>query len=151
LALISDTTVGTAAASVTLSSIPGTYTDLVIVSAIRGTSGNIADEVYFRLNGDSGNNYDTSLGGTNNLMRFGAANGGGASAGSFEGSTIEVLDYTDTSKHVLCVCMEKRWSGAGALKGGQWRPSTAAAVTSVTFLLSSGNIDVGSRFRLYGR
>ena len=51
---IATNTLGSAAASVTFSSIPGTYTDLVIVTqAISAT----ADNVGIRFNSDSGSNY----------------------------------------------------------------------------------------------
>jgi hypothetical protein len=53
---IATQTLGSAAASVTFSSIPGTYTDLVIVcTPLRVTAG--AEELVFQFNSDTGSNY----------------------------------------------------------------------------------------------
>jgi hypothetical protein len=56
---IATQTLGSAAASVTFSSIPGTYTDLVVVIAGTLTTG--SDNVSFQLNGDSGANYSVTV------------------------------------------------------------------------------------------
>jgi hypothetical protein len=58
---IATQTLGSAAASVTFSSIPSTYTDLVVVCSLpaNGTSNN-SDGFRFQLNGDTGSNYSAT-------------------------------------------------------------------------------------------
>ena len=55
---IATTTLGTSASSVTFSTIPGTYTDLVLVVAGTSAATN-GNEMQF--NGDTGNNYSFTL------------------------------------------------------------------------------------------
>ena len=58
---IATTTLGSAAASITFSSIPSTFTDLVIAGQIRSTrSGEITDQYTFVLNSDTGTNYSST-------------------------------------------------------------------------------------------
>jgi hypothetical protein len=58
---IATTTLGSATATVTFSSIPGTYTDLVIVGFASNSSADAVSTGYMRFNGDSGNNYSDTL------------------------------------------------------------------------------------------
>ncbi len=57
---ISTTTLGSNASTVSFSSIPGTYTDLVIVMGVISTS-NTGHYVYLQYNGDTGSNYSTTI------------------------------------------------------------------------------------------
>ena len=47
------------AASVTFSSIPGTYTDLKLVFSMRSNASNFFDYPYLAFNGDSSTNYSS--------------------------------------------------------------------------------------------
>jgi hypothetical protein len=59
---IASTTLGAAAADITFSSIPDTYTDLVLVSVLRSTKTSTANDViYVQLNGDTGSNYSQTF------------------------------------------------------------------------------------------
>ena len=53
---IATQTLGSAAASVTFSSIPQGYTDLVLVDNVKSASGAGDSELDVRFNGDSGSN-----------------------------------------------------------------------------------------------
>ena len=55
---IATQTLSSAAASVTFSSIAGTYTDLVLVTSIRKSTTGVS--AYLRANNDSGTNYSTT-------------------------------------------------------------------------------------------
>ena len=55
---IASTTLGTAAADITFSSIPGTYTDLVLV--LYGGFATAASDLYTQFNSDTGTNYSNS-------------------------------------------------------------------------------------------
>ena len=56
---IATTTLGTAVSSYTFNSIPSTYTDLVLV--FQGNESGTADGILVQLNGDTANNYSTTL------------------------------------------------------------------------------------------
>ena len=56
---IATNTLGSAASSVTFSSIPSTYTDLIVVMNYANSTG-LAD-VFFRFNGDTGSNYSDTI------------------------------------------------------------------------------------------
>ena len=81
---IQTTTLGSAAADITFSSIPATYTDLVLVYIGATVSNNI--NYYLRFNGDTGTNYSyTYLSGT------------GSAVGSGRGSTTAFLYIAQNS------------------------------------------------------
>ena len=63
--LIASNTLGSAAASVTFSSIPGTYTDLVLRVSARDSADTPVSSISMTFNSDTGTNYSqTILGGT---------------------------------------------------------------------------------------
>jgi len=157
---IATQTLGSAAASVTFSSITGTYTDLVIVSnlavATAGTSMNI------RFNGDSGNNYSyTNLYGDGSAA--GSARGTSASKGyiawyvapntSIEMANItHIMNYSNSTTFKTTLSRANRAS-ASNFPGTEavvslWR--NTAAITSIVIAADSGNISTGSTFTLYG-
>lgn len=165
LAAISQTVVLVAAASVTLSSIPGTYESLVVVYNVRG-DGAASPNLLMRCNGDTGANYDAeeddgvgataAAGGTSGGTS--AQIGGIASAGNRASNSgvgqILIPGYARTVflKHWCVVFSDIRSAVLGdrvvGNAGGVW--NNTAAITSLTFLLSAGNLDVGSVITLYG-
>lgn len=159
--------VASAVASVTFSSIPGTYRDLVLVGVTRTDSANASDHIQFRANGDTGANYDwqtfVALGTTNaaaegigvTFADLAEATGGGtgtAIPGSF---TLDIADYAGTTFHKsFRATSVARISTGGSgqrdrLASGFWR--STAAITSLTAFPAAGNFVAGSRFALYGR
>lgn len=74
---IASTTLGSAATGITFSSIPSTYTDLVLVLQMVSTSAN--NDVRLRVNGDSGSNYSsTYLAGSGSAASSGRGSVGGS-------------------------------------------------------------------------
>ena len=157
---ISTQTLGTAVADVYFTSIPQTYTDLVLVIS-SNTSSNT--QTGYRLNSDSGNNYsDTRLSGDGSSALSTRVNSdtfarldwyGGADSTGRNTLIAHFFNYTNatTRKTVL-----SRGSNAGGLIAGTtavaslWR-ATPAAITSINILTSSGaNFSIGSTFTLYG-
>lgn len=149
-------TIGTAVASVTFSSIPQTYTDLVMVF-----SGNTAslstDSISIQFNGDTTTNYSyTLLSGNGTSATSSRATSQSIIAGAVITSTEvtnsiwHVFNYTNTTtfKTVLA-----RGNIAGALvrQGvGLWR-KTPEAITSWLLKPDTGqNFAVGCTFTLYG-
>lgn len=157
-ALIDSTTVtGSAAASVTFNSIPGTYTDLVIVAmARRGTDG-AGGAGTIQFNSDTGSNYSSTIlyGDAGSALSFRWSNqtalNGAFNAGDSElaVSQIHFLDYANTTTYKT-VISRYGWSVTnGRVVAGVnlWR--STAAITSIT-LSAANNITVGSTFKLYG-
>ena len=98
-------TLGSAASTVTFSSIPATYRDLRLVINASGTGGNGLVKVQF--NGDtSTSNYfdvgmygDGSSAGSESHTTLGYIKGGITSLGASETILIDVLDYMATDEH----------------------------------------------------
>jgi hypothetical protein len=145
-------TLGSSASSVTFSSIPATYRDLIVI--VDGKTSLVTNTVV-RLNSDSGSNYS-----------YVVAEGNGTSATSFSGTgsspevgrmatlqsnvIIEIMDYSATDKH-------KTILGRGNSSGDLVRMSctrwaNTAAVNSVQILPSPSprTFDSGATFNLYG-
>jgi hypothetical protein len=154
---ISTQTLGTAVATVTFSSIPATYTDLVLVYEA-GNSGNIYDGTFARFNSDTGSNYSwtyllgnassATAGRESSVTRTGA----GASGASRGMSTIQLMNYANTTTYKTILTNRSVTDASGYSLGaevGLWR-STAAISTVLLFVQSGTNFDTGSTFTLYG-
>lgn len=150
-------TVGTAVATVTFTSIPQTYTDLVfIVSA----ASSVVQDPICRVNGDTGSNYSyTTLTGNGGSASSARATNQGAMALNYFGSDsttlgentriINFLNYSNTTTYKTMLAKGGRGNTDGlASMCNLWR--NTAAITSVTFYTGSGTYSVGSTFTLYG-
>jgi hypothetical protein len=154
--LISSNVLGSAAASVTFSSIPNTYTDLIIVTqAISAT----ADDVGIRFNSDSGSNYSQTWLSGNGTSAFSSRYSSSTSVyldiyGSmgtslFNNTNVQIMDYANTTTYKTFLSRSNRaGSGVDAIVG-LWR-STAAISTIVLAPTTGVNFSTGSTFKLYG-
>lgn len=149
---IATTTVSTASASVTMSSIPSTYTDLIVVAyATDSTSEGMG--MYF--NGDTGNNYS--------FMYFYDNGSGGVASGHNLNTTrinfsnlsptislykAHILNYANTTTYKTVFSNGGLATEYVIAYTGNWR--STAAINSITFNVSSGTIGVGSIFTIYG-
>jgi hypothetical protein len=146
---ISAYTVGSPQASYTMSSIPATYTDLVLI--IQATT--ISANYNLRLNGDTATNYSYT-----NLY------GDGSSAASFRSSNntvigltytssgapisrIQLQNYSNTTTYKTVLIRQDDSVNAAVATVGLWR--NTAAINSIT-IVSTGNLPTGSTFTLYG-
>ena len=162
--LIDEVVTSSSQATVTFSSIPTTYRDLLIV--VRGRSnraGTNNDEVRLQFNGDTGNNYEYARTGRAISSAFsdGNATQGSAWIGSISAATstanlpglveATIGDYNGTTFHKV-VNGGSTAGGSGdtftAKQGAIWR--NTAAITSVVVLMVSTFVD-GSVVSLYGR
>ena len=152
-------------ADVTFSSIPSTYKHLQIRALARTTRGDASvDTVYFRFNGDTGNNYNVHTlsgngGGTPSSAYYSAPTvlwgafstpTSLSAANMFSVSIIDILDYTNTSKYTTTRMLggtDVNGSGSADFFSGLWR--NTAAITSIRFF-AEGNFASGSHFALYG-
>jgi hypothetical protein len=163
---IATVTLSTSASSVTFSSIPSTYTHLQIRAIARSTTGGTAqDEIQLTMNGDTGSNYAYQFmygnGGSavaasatsQTYIRSAFAPRASATANSFGGLVLDVLDYTNTSKNTSIRSLSggdlNDSNGLIALCGGLWM--NTSAITSLTFRPESGNsFPQYTQFALYG-
>lgn len=158
---IATTTLSTATASITFSSIPATYTHLQIRGIARGGSGSAA--IRIRCNADTATNYaahelygDGASAGA--YAESGVSSGfadyfGPSSAGAniFGVGVIDILDYTNTNKKTTIRSLsgyDNNGSGGIALSSTLWNDTPA--VTSITLFYASTNLVQYSSFALYG-
>jgi hypothetical protein len=153
---IATTTLGSAAADITFTSIPGTYTDLIIQGSAGSTSSTLNRGIRIQFNADTANNYSfTSLYGeasagysyrSSNVGYINAAEAIGYSS-DWSAVTIHIPNYsnTTTNKSIL---------GRGGTKDqvsadvGLWR--STAAITSIKLFLNADSFRSGTTLTLYG-
>lgn len=150
--LIQEQTLTSPAASVTFSSIPQIYEDLVLEMTVSGSAG----YGWIRVNGDTASNYsDTRLqgNGTTASSNRNASN----TAWYFEyGTTTSVLglevfqfqSYANTSINKTALSSNANSAYSVSASVHLWR--STAAITSIVPYTGSGNFDAGSTFRLFG-
>ena len=162
---IATTTVSTATASITFSSIPATYTHLQLRGIGRSAQSGAGNNngIYARFNSDSGANYafhflsgnGTAAGAagvaTQNELFINAANPrGGDTASVYSAQVIDILDYANTNKYKTVRALtgdDLNGSGIVRLFSGLWMSATA--ISSIT-LTMEGNFETYSQFALYG-
>jgi hypothetical protein len=147
---IATQTLGSAAASVTFSSISGSYTDLVLVfnGALSVGSG-----LYFQVNAATTNFSDTFLIGYGTSASSGRDSNASSSFFSDIGTTnsTAILNFQNYSNTTTYKTVLSRGSAAGngvSASVGLWR--STSAITEIKILAPSGNITTGSTFSLYG-
>jgi len=156
--LIASQTLGSAAASITFSSIAASWTDLRIV--LVGQHATSSVNLFMRYNSDTATNYSvtylygdgssaTSATSTSQTYLLMTA-GGNLTSTVPELFTVDIFSYNgSTYKTCLMTSSEDR-NGTGYVERfvGLWR--STSAITSVTFALSSGNFAIGTTANLYG-
>lgn len=160
--LIASNTVGSGgAASVTFSSIPTTYTDLIIKISSRTNRAAIEDLTYLRFNGDAGGNYNgkqiyldgpgaNSSGGADYGITF-YANGNTTTANTFSNAEVVVPSYRSASNKLASVDAVTENNGTyvtDVLRSGIW--NNTAAITSISLTPNFGTFVQNSTFTLYG-
>jgi hypothetical protein len=152
---IATQTLTTTAASVTFSSISGSYTDLVLVFSAKITTGSPTSRLQF--NGDTSTSYsatmlyvDTSSIGGVRVSNESSANTGALSDG-FGITTINLNNYSNTTTYKTAF---SRYNSLGASykeigsKLNLWR--NTSAITSIVVFPASSTFTSGSTFTLYG-
>lgn len=166
LGQIADSTLGSSAASIDLTSLPTTYAHMLIVGYFRGDTAATDTPVNFRLNNDSGANYYTeevaaagaTLTGGENIAAtsasFGSCPANTGTANRFSADIIFIPHYTQTTNHKSFIgfSSEVRLNTGGntilRVSGGAW--AATAAVSRLTVLPGAGNFVTGSRLTVYG-
>ena len=154
---ISTTTISSSTATITLSSIPATYTDLILITTakISGTA-----DMWIRVNGDSGSNYQYAVL-TGDGSSFGAPKGASQSNGLL--TDWNGTPTTDNSHLVICQFnsyastnnRKNMISRANRVVGGvdfivsTW--NNTSAITSLTLRFSGAQtFDADTVVSLYG-
>jgi len=152
---IATTTLGSNQTSVTFSTIPGTYTDLVMVANTRLVSG-VSTNYVVTFNGDTGSNYSLTY-----LYGNGSVAGSGRASNQTNMDTAYLPNYTElgtiiyninnysntTTNKTLLSRSNQAASGVFSYVG-LWR--NTAAITSMTINGGTNNIVSGSTFTIYG-
>lgn len=150
---IATNTLTSAAANITFSSIPSTYTDLLIMG--NGTAGS---SVSFKLqfNGDTGLNYSvTYLYGTGSSAASGtnanidAIIGMGRVSTVMSSSIINIQNYSNTTTNKTVIGRGDAANSITIATVGLWR-NTSAISSIVVALEGGGNISAGTTLSLYG-
>jgi len=141
-------TLGSSTGTITFSSIPATYRDLILVCQYTNDSNPV-----IRFNSDSGNNYAyVRMYGSGSSA---ASDSGGSeasiaiatgSASTGQTSVIQIMDYSATDKHKTVLIRNGLASTFVNASANRW--ANTAAITSVLF--TQGTYGTGSTFSLYG-
>jgi hypothetical protein len=159
--LIASNTVGSGGvASVTFSSIPTTYTDLVVLVSCRSSQvGAFADYGQITFNGSSSTfSYKDVYGNGSSASSTGASvntifvyQGNAATASTFGNASIYIPNYTSANNKsfsIDSVVENNGTTGYDTLTAGLW--STTTAINSVGLAPASGTWLQHSTFTLYG-
>ena len=149
-------TLGSSASSVTFSSIPATYRDLVLVVAGTLVSGSQNPRVQF--NADTGNNYSNVwMGGSGSAATSGNNssvdyNFGGVIFTAQGNNILQIMDYSATDKHKTTLTRGNAGTSTSGQAVSAWagRWANTSAITSVRFFLNFESFDVGTTINLFG-
>jgi len=151
---IATTTVSSASATVTLSSIPATFTDLILIVQGTMSSGNV-HSVNIRVNGDTGNNYsDTQLDGDGSTAAsYRDTNQSSANLGILRGSgqsnsIFHFQNYANTTTYKTILARGNDGAGYVRAAVGLWR--STAAINSISIYNPATTYAVGTTLSLYG-
>lgn len=159
------TVTGASTASITFSSIPATYQHLVVRGVVRSDrSGYTQTGNLFRLNGDTGSNYNwqqmySSSGGTptyesyasETALRIGEQPAANAPTSNFGFTWVQINDYASVNKYKTYHAhggSDRNGTGFFSHCLGNWR--SLSAVNSITFTEGAANYIVGTTLSLYG-
>jgi hypothetical protein len=148
---ISTTTLGSAAASVSLTSIPSTYTDLVLV--LQGTS-TVDDTIMMQFNSDTGSNYSWTQMGADSIGVFSSRASSVASIRIGYGTTsqgshiAQIMNYSNATTYKTNLSRSNSAAAGVRAIVGLWRNTNA--ITSITVIQTGGSFSTGFTFTLYG-
>lgn len=153
---IASTTLGSAVSTTSFTSIPATYTDLILVANYIAT---VLDQgVRVRYNSDTTTNYSyrnmvgysggtlTQQGSNTNHTRIAAV----TSTNSPNLVYTNFIDYANTTTYKSHISRGNAVGNQDDVETfcGTWR--STAAISSIEIFLNSGNFTIGATFTLYG-
>lgn len=162
--LIASNTLSSAAASVTFSAIPGTYTDLILKVSLRSTqaavdwsvgnlrfnanSSAIYSQTLVEASGSAASSY-TAGGDTSSFVVF---NGTNTTSNTFTSAEYYFPSYTASQNKPFSefLAAENNSSTINYVRGIARLFRSTAAITSIDFAIAGTNFAAGSSFFLYG-
>lgn len=154
---ISTTTISSSTATITLSSIPATYTDLVLITTAKASAG---ADIWIRVNGDSGANYAYA-----EIDANGTTVSASKAASQSNGLLTDWYGTPTTDNSHLCICHLNNYSStvhfktmlsranraASGVDFVQSKWSSTSAITSLTLRFGGAQtFDAGTVVSLYG-
>jgi hypothetical protein len=162
--LINSNTLSSSATSITFSTIPATYTDLVLKASARTDDTNVYGAMTLEYNGGGGGLYgnillqgdgttassarSSSLGNQRSLY---ASNGNSATGNTFSNTEWYIPSYIFANKKVVSLYAAGETNATTAYityYSGRWEGT--AAINSITIGAGGSNFLTGSSFYLYG-
>jgi hypothetical protein len=156
VALATQTVTGSSVADVTFSSIPSTYTDLVLVVDALCSAGSNSTFL-LQFNSDAGNSYSRTF-----MYGDGSTAASGRDSSQSNGmallsidptnrisNIVQIFNYANTTTNKTAISRIDATSNVAAAVVGLWR-STAAINSIKIFNTVPRNISVGSTFTIYG-
>lgn len=151
--------------TITFSSIPSGYVSLQIRGIVRSTEAGSGTNFNIQINGDTGSNYAqhrllgngttaTASGTASQTSIFaGRAPGAGTTAGTMNGTIVDIHDYLSTTKYKTIRIItgqdsNNTYAGEISLRSGLWM--STSAITSISFVLDNPNFANTTTFALYG-
>ena len=159
--LINSNVLSSSAASVTFSSIPATYTDLVVRVSARGGGTNsinltfngvtTATQSVTRVTGNGSSAASARTTSATQLAIRGTTNNNAYTASTFSNAEIYIPSYTVSQNKPISsfgVNENNATDSFMSADAGLW--SNTAAITSITLTTADTTFDTGSSFYLYG-
>jgi hypothetical protein len=156
--LIESKTLGTAAASIEFTSIPQTYTDLVVVCSLRGDQNSNGGFTNIGFNSSTSNFSTRFLQGSGSgaesgtgVRGIGYLNNAFHTSNTFDSTTVYIPNYTGSTNKSFSadsVVENNATLGWQFIVAGLW--SNTAAITSIQITPNTGNFIAGSIISLYG-
>jgi len=150
---IATTTLGSAQATVSFTSISGSYTDLVLVATVKLTSSN-TDRLFLQFNGDTGTNYsatymqgDGSAAASGRFSSIAEMRFYNQSTADFYPNIIHIMNYANSTTYKTAIGRSSAAAISATATVGLWR--STAAITQVD-VKSPNTFTSGSTFSLYG-
>jgi hypothetical protein len=159
---IASTTLTSNTSSYTFSSIPNTYTDLVLTinSAQTTAATSASSAASIRINGDTGSNYSTTFlynsnptvaSGRNSNNTFGLGGRLNESDTNILGvGTVHFMNYSNTSTYKSFLSRGSDTLIYSIAYINTWRSTSAINSITIGTLEAGGNLLAGSSFTLYG-
>jgi hypothetical protein len=153
---IATTTLGTAASSITFSSIAATYTDLRLVLVCKASTNM---DAYVQYNSDTGSNYSlTELNGSGSAASSTSTisatyilldSNGVISAAQPQLFNFDIFSYAGSTFKTCLINMNRDYNGSGNVTNtvGLWRSTIAINAITIT---GTSNFAIGSSATIYG-
>jgi len=147
------TTNGTGSSgTITFSSIPGIYTDIIIMGTSKGSFND--ENINIRFNSDTASNYSWTLidgNGSSATSSRGSSQTyirGGVSGTSNSANIFQINNYANTTTYKTSVSRANNTGARTRAIVGLWR--STSAINSVSLINDSGNFSTETTFTLYG-